>query len=170
VAAAKKQKSLSDLFEDGVKDIYYAEKRIVKTLPKMAKAATDDALRAGLQKHLKETEGHIARLEKVFGLMGKTARGKTCPAIDGIIEEGGEVLDEFNGSPAIDAGLAASAQAVEHYEIARYRTLASWAHALGMGEAAALLEQTLDEEIAADEALVTMSQQGITERALDKAA
>lgn len=170
MAATKRQKTLSDLFEDGVKDIYYAEKKIVKTLPKMAKAASDPELKAGFEKHLTESEEHVARLEQIFELMGKPARGKTCPAIDGILEEGSEIMEEFKGLPAINSGLTAAAQAVEHYEIARYRTLSGWAQALGMGEAAALLEQTLDEEMATDEALVKLSQQGMTDRAMDEAA
>lgn len=170
MAPIKKTKMLHDLFEDGIRDIYYAEKKILKTLPKMAKAATSPELRAGFEKHLKETEGHVSRLEKVFEMMGKAARGKTCPAIDGIIEEGGEILEEFKGSPALDSGLTAAAQAVEHYEIARYRTLAGWAHSLGMGEAAALLEQTLDEEMATDETLVKLSHQGMAEHAMEETA
>lgn len=170
MAETKKQKMLSDMFEDGIKDIYYAEKKIVKTLPKMAKAASDPELRAGFEKHLEETQGHVERLEQVFELMGKAARGKTCPAIDGILEEGSEIMEEFKGSPALDSGLTAAAQAVEHYEISRYRTLSGWAHSLGMGEAAALLEQTLDEEVATDEALVALSQGEMTQRAMHEAA
>ncbi len=120
------------LFLDSVKDVYYAEKKIVKTLPKMAKAAKSPDLKAAFEKHLSETEGHVERLEQVFELLGKPARGKTCPAIDGILEEGAEVMDEYKGAAALDAALVASAQAVEHYEIARYGTLATWAKELGM--------------------------------------
>ena len=116
-------KTLDDLFLDTLKDIYYAEKQIVKTLPKMAKAATSPQLKAGFEQHLDETEGHIERLEQVFELIGKPARGKTCDAILGIIEEGKEIMTEFKGTVALDAGLVSSAQAVEHYEIARYGTL-----------------------------------------------
>src|SRR5690606_9650264 len=119
-----------DLFLDTLKDIYYAEKQIVKTLPKMAKAAQSPELKAGFEKHRDESEGHVDRLEQVFDMIGKPARGKTCEAILGIIEEGKSIMDEFKGSPALDAGLISSAQAVEHYEIARYGTLKAWAQQL----------------------------------------
>jgi len=117
------EKTLDDLFLDTLKDIYYAEKQIVKTLPKMAKAATAPELKAGFEKHLEETEGHVERLEQIFELIGKPARGKTCDAILGIIEEGKSIIEDFKGTPALDAGLVSAAQAVEHYEIARYGTL-----------------------------------------------
>src|ERR1700712_3410113 len=113
-------KTLDDLFLDTLKDIYYAEKQIVKALPKMAKAATLPELRAGFEKHLEETEGHIERLEQIFEIIGQPARGKTCDAILGILEEGKSIMDEFKGTSALDAGLVSAAQAVEHYEIARY--------------------------------------------------
>ena len=151
---------LEDLFLDTVKDIYYAERQILKTLPKMAKAAQSPELKAGFEKHLLETEGQIDRLEQVFELLGKPARGKTCDAILGIIEEGKSIMDEFKGSIALDAGLVSSAQAVEHYEIARYGTLKAWAEQLGMSEAAALFDATLQEEIATDQAL---SQIGVSQ-------
>lgn len=150
---AKKEKTLEDLFLDGLKDIYYAEKKIVKTLPKMAKGAESEEVAAAFEKHLAETETQVERLEQVFDLLGKAARGKTCPAIDGIIEEGSEILQEYKGVPAIDAGLVAAAQAVEHYEIARYGTLKSWANQLGMKDAVKLLDQTLQEETATDQKL-----------------
>ena len=117
------EKTLNDLFLDTLKDIYYAERQIVKTLPKMAKAANSEALKAGFEKHLEETHGHVERLEQIFELLGKAPRGKTCDAILGIIEEGKEIMDEFKGTVALDAGLVSAAQAVEHYEIARYGTL-----------------------------------------------
>lgn len=163
-------KSLSDLFLDQVKDVYYAEKKIVKTLPKMAKAATSSELKAGFEKHLTETEGHVARLEEVFELLGKPARGKTCPAIDGILEEGSEVLEEYKGSDALDAGLVASAQAVEHYEIARYGTLIAWAKELGMADAAAILAETLAEEEATDQKLSELGTADANPRAVKAAA
>jgi ferritin-like metal-binding protein YciE len=147
------EKTLDDLFLDTLKDIYYAEKQIVKTLPKMAKAATSPQLKAGFEQHLDETEGHIERLEQVFELIGKPARGKTCDAILGILEEGKSIMDEFKDTVAIDAGLISAAQAVEHYEIARYGTLAAWAKQLALEDAAALLVETLEEEKAADETL-----------------
>src|SRR5215210_2578943 len=139
------EKTLDDLFLDTLKDIYYAEKQIVKTLPKMAKAASSPQLKAGFEKHLEESEGHIDRLERVFDILGKPARGKTCDAILGILEEGKSIMEEFKGTIALDAGLISSAQAVEHYEIARYGTLRTWAEQLGMSDAARLLQQTLAE-------------------------
>ena len=146
-------KTLDDLFLDTLKDIYYAEKQILKTLPKMAKAAQSAELKAGFEQHAVETEGQIERLEQVFELIGKAARGKTCDAILGIIEEGKSIMDEFKGTSALDAGLISSAQAVEHYEIARYGTLKSWANQLGMKDAVKLLDQTLQEETATDQKL-----------------
>jgi len=158
------------MFLDGVKDIYYAEKKITKALPKMTRAAQSEELKAGFQKHLAETEEQVKRLEQVFELLGKSARGKTCPAIDGIIEEGEEIIEEYKGSPALDAGLVAAAQAVEHYEIARYGTLIAWAEQLGMSEAAELLKATLEEEEATDEALTALGEGGVNEKALQEAA
>lgn len=163
-------KGLEDLFIDGVKDIFYAEKKIMKALPKMAKAAESEKLAAGFEKHLVETEAQVERLEQVFELLGKPARGKTCPAIDGILEEGEEIMDEYKGAPALDAGLVAAAQAVEHYEIARYGTLIAWAEQLGMTDAARLLKATLAEEEATDEALTRLGQGGVNERAAQEAA
>jgi ferritin-like metal-binding protein YciE len=124
-------KDLNDLFLDTLKDIYFAEKQIYKNLPKMAKAATSDQLRAAFEKHHGETEVQIERLEQIFELLGKPARGKTCDAIQGILEEGKEIMEEYEGTSALDAGLLAAAQAVEHYEISRYGTLKSWAGKLG---------------------------------------
>lgn len=147
------EKTLDDLFLDTLKDIYYAEKQILKTLPKMAKAASSPQLKAGFEQHLGETEGQIERLEQIFELLGKPARGKTCDAILGIIEEGKSIMDEFKGTVALDAGLISSAQAVEHYEIARYGTLKTWASQLGMKDAVALLDATLKEEEATDRKL-----------------
>jgi ferritin-like metal-binding protein YciE len=147
------EKNLNALFLDTLKDIYYAEKQIYKSLPKMAKAARSDALRGAFEKHHDETEGHIERLEQIFELVGKPARGKKCDAIEGILDEGKEIMDEYKGAPALDAGLLAAAQAVEHYEISRYGTLKSWAARLGMKDAIALLDQTLTEEKKTDETL-----------------
>lgn len=152
------EKTLNDLFLDTLKDIYYAEKQILKTLPKMAKAAGSAELKAGFEQHAEETEGQIERLEQVFELIGKPARGKTCDAILGIIEEGKEIMTEYKGTDALDAGLASSAQAVEHYEIARYGTLKSWAQQLGMNDAVKLLDQTLQEEIATDKKLTQLAE------------
>ena len=163
-------KSLEDLFLDGLKDIYYAEKKIVKALPKMAKGASSGEVTAAFEKHLAETEGQVDRLEQVFELIGKPARGKTCPAIDGILEEGSEILSEYKGAPALDAGLVGAAQAVEHYEIARYGTLIAWAEQLGHDDAVKLLQETLAEEEATDEALTALGEGGVNERAVSEAA
>ncbi|HVW94220.1 MAG TPA: ferritin-like domain-containing protein [Devosia sp.] len=149
---------LQALFLDSLKDIYYAEKQILKALPKMADAAQSDALRAGLKEHREQTEEHVARLEQIFELLDSPARGKTCQAMLGIVEEGKEIMGEFNGTSALDAGLIASAQAVEHYEIARYGTLRTWAKRLGLAEAASLLETTLGEEVAADRKLTGLAE------------
>jgi len=154
------EKTLDDLFLDTLKDIYYAEKQIVKNLPKMAKAATAPELKAGFEKHLEETEGHVERLEQVFEIIGETARGKTCDAILGIIQEGKDIMDEFKGTVALDAGLISSAQAVEHYEMARYGTLRTWAAQLGRKDVVALLEATLSEEKATDEKLTELAEGG----------
>jgi ferritin-like metal-binding protein YciE len=151
-------KKLEDLFEDTLRDIYYAERQITKALPKMAKAAKSEQLRQGFEQHLEQTETHVERLEKVFDLMGKRARGKTCDAILGIIDEGKTIMDEFKDSEAIDAGLISAAQAVEHYEIARYGTLKTWAQELGMSEAVSLLDATLSEEKQTDQKLTQIAE------------
>ena len=158
-------KTLDDLFYETLKDIYYAERQIVKALPKMARGAQDEKLKAAFLQHKEETDGQIERLKEVFEIIGKRARGKTCPAIDGIIEEGEEILEEFKGTPALDAGLLAAAQAVEHYEISRYGTLCAWARQLGLKDAVRLLEETLAEESKADETLT-----GLAESAVNSAA
>lgn len=163
-------KTLEDLFIDGVKDIYYAERKIVAGLKKMIRGAQAEDLKAAFDKHLQETEGQIERLVQVFDILGKPARGKTCPAIDGILEEGEEILEEFKGSPAIDAGLLAAAQAVEHYEIARYGTLKSWAMQLGKNDVAKLFEQTLLEETKTDQALTQLAEAKINRKGETKAA
>ena len=150
---AKSSKNLQDLFHETLKDIYFAEKKILASLPKMAKAAHDSDLRAAFEKHEHETEGQVERLEKVFTLIEQPVRGKTCEAVNGIAEEAKDIMKEFKDSPALDAGLIASAQAVEHYEISRYGTLKAWAEELGLEEAAGLLEETLQEEKKTDHAL-----------------
>ena len=151
-------KTLDDLFLDTLKDIYYAEKQIVKALPKMAKAAQSAELKAGFETHLEESETHIDRLEQVFELLGKPARGKTCDAILGILEEGKSIMEEFKDTPALDAGLISAAQAVEHYEIARYGTLKSWAQQLRLNEVVALLDATLKEEVSTDKKLTQLGE------------
>jgi ferritin-like metal-binding protein YciE len=152
------EKTLDDLFLDTLKDIYYAEKQIVKALPKMAKAAQSPQLKAGFEKHLAETEGHVERLEQVFEAIGKPARGKTCEAILGLLEEGKSIMEEFEGTSALDAGLVSSAQAVEHYEIARYGTLKTWAQQMGKLDIVRLLDATLKEEIATDKKLTEVAE------------
>jgi ferritin-like metal-binding protein YciE len=147
------EKHLNELFVDTLKDIYYAEKQIYKSLPKMAKAAMSDQLRAAFEKHHDETEHQIERLEQIFELLGKPARGKKCDAIEGILDEGKEVMDQYADTLALDAGLLAAAQAVEHYEISRYGTLKTWAEKLGHKEAVKLLNETLAEEKKTDDTL-----------------
>lgn len=156
---------LDELFHDMLKDVYYAEKQILKALPKMAKAATSPELKKAFEAHKAETEGQVERLGEVFELIGKAPRGKTCDAILGILDEGKAVMEDYADSPALDAGLVASAQAVEHYEIARYGTLACWAAEIGNNEVAELLEQTLEEEKAADEKLTTIAEDAVNQRA-----
>jgi len=150
-------KTLDDLFLDTLKDIYYAEKQILRALPKMARAAQSEDGKAGFLKHRDETQGQIERLEQVFEIIGKPARGKTCEAIQGIIAEANEIIEEFDGSIALDAGLISSAQAVEHYEIARYGTLIAWAKQLGHKQAVTLLQQNLAEEEATDKKLTELA-------------
>ena len=164
------EKALEDLFHDMLKDVYYAERKILKTLPKMAKGAQSPKLKAAFEKHRDETEGQIERLQQVFEIFGKRAVGRTCPAIDGIIEEGEEILDEFKGSPALDAGLLATAQAVEHYEMARYGTLKTWAGMLGLKDAVKLLDETLQQEGQTDHALTALAEASVNATALKKAA
>jgi ferritin-like metal-binding protein YciE len=158
---AKEPKKLDDLFHDTLKDIYYAEKKILAALPKMAKAADSDELRAAFEKHRDETEEHVSRLEEVFEAIDEKPQGKKCPAIDGIIEEGQEIIKEYKGSPALDAGMLAAAQAVEHYEISRYGTLRAWAEELGLDDAANLLDETLKEEEATDKALTELAEAAV---------
>jgi ferritin-like metal-binding protein YciE len=162
---AKKQKTLDDLFHETLKDIYYAEKKILTALPKMAKAAQSEELQAAFEKHEGETEGQVERLEKVFALIEQPAKGKTCDAINGIVDEGKEIMKEFRGSAALDAGLLAAAQAVEHYEISRYGTLKTWAKELGLDEAVSLLEETLEEEKKTDEALTELAESAVNQEA-----
>jgi len=158
-------KQLDDLFEEVLKDIYYAEKKILTALPKMAKAAQSPDLKAAFEKHERETEGQVDRLEKVFALLDQSPKGKKCEAIEGLVKEGQEGMKEFKGSPALDAALLATAQAVEHYEISRYGTLVAWAQRLEMPQAAKLLEQTLTEEKNTDEALTELADAAINPEA-----
>ena len=162
---AKEAKTLDNLLHDTLKDIYYAEKKILATLPKMAKAAQNDELTAAFEKHRAETERQVERLERVFDLIDKKAQGKTCDAIIGITDEGAEIMKDYKGSPALDAGLIAAAQAVEHYEISRYGTLRTWAEELGLNDAVSLLQETLDEEKATDEALTKIAETVVNQEA-----
>jgi ferritin-like metal-binding protein YciE len=159
------EKNLEDLFHDTLKDIYYAEKKILGALPKMAKAAESDELKAAFEKHYAQTEAQVERLEEVFGIIDKKPQGKTCPGINGILEEGTEVMKEFKGSVALDAALIAAAQAVEHYEITRYGALTTWAETLGLNEAAALLKETLGEEEQTDEDLSALAESSANQKA-----
>ncbi|GAA5629143.1 YciE/YciF ferroxidase family protein [Brucella pseudogrignonensis] len=156
--AKAKQRNLDDLFYDTLKDIYYAERKILKTLPKMARAASDQKLKAAFETHRDQTETHVERLQQCFELLGKRAQGKTCDAIEGIIAEGEEIIEEFSDSPALDAGLISSAQAVEHYEITRYGTLKRWAETLGHKDIAKLLDATLQEEGQTDKDLTSLAE------------
>ena len=167
---AKEPKQLDELFHDTLKDIYYAEKKILSALPKMAKAAQNEDLRAAFEKHKTETEGQIDRLEQVFQLIEEKPQGKKCAAIEGILEEGLEIIKEYKGSPALDAGLVSAAQAVEHYEIARYGTLRTWAEELGLNQAMKLLQQTLDQEEATDRALTVLAESVVNQEAQAEAA
>jgi ferritin-like metal-binding protein YciE len=167
---AKAVKKLDQLFHDTLKDIYFAEKKILGTLPKMAKAAHSKELRAAFEKHLRETQGQVERLEQVFASIDKKPEGKTCAAIVGITDEGAEIMAEYSGSPALDAGLLAAAQAVEHYEISRYGTLRTWAEELGLTKAVTLLEKTLKEEKATDEALTQIAESVVNQGAQAVAA
>jgi ferritin-like metal-binding protein YciE len=167
---AKEPKRLADLFHDTLKDIYFAEKKILQSLPKMAKAAQNEDLAAAFEKHHGETEGQVDRLEQVFEEIGAKPQGKTCDAIMGILDEGKEIMDEYKGSPALDAGLLAAAQAVEHYEISRYGTLRTWAEELGHRKSVKLLQKTLDEEEATDKALTGLAETVVNQEGQAEAA
>ncbi|WP_210485209.1 ferritin-like domain-containing protein [Microvirga antarctica] len=162
---AKTEKTLDDLFLHTLKDIYYAEKQILKALPKMAKNAESEELKAAFETHREQTQGQIERLEEVFKMLGKPARGVACEAINGIIEEGKELMEDFADSPALDAGILAAAQAVEHYEITRYGSLRTWANELGMKDAAKLFDATLKEEKDTDLLLSRMAESRVNVKA-----
>lgn len=149
--------SLDKLFEETLRDIYYAEKAILKNLPKMAKKSNSTELAAAFESHIEETEGQVERLEQIFEMIGKSPRGKRCPAIDGLAEEAGEIMQEAKDDMVRDAGMLAAAQAVEHYEIARYGTLVAWAEKLGLDDAVPLLQETLEQEKMTDEKLTELA-------------
>ena len=157
--------TLADLFAHQLKDVYYAEHRITKALPKMIAKATSPSLQQGFRTHLDETEHQIKRLDDVFAMLGMKAESVTCPAIDGIIKEAEEVAGDIDDKDVLDAGLVAAAQAVEHYEIARYGTLIAWAKQLGHAEAAALFEKTLEEEKATDKILTGLASTSVNRKA-----
>ncbi len=150
--------SLNELFEETLKDVYFAENAILKALPKMAKKATSKDLQKAFMSHLEETKGQVQRLDRVFKLIGSKSGGKECPALKGLVEETEELMSEAEAGPVLDAGLIACAQAVEHYEIARYGALRAWAAQLEMDDAVQLLEETLEEEKATDDKLTTLAE------------
>jgi ferritin-like metal-binding protein YciE len=162
---SKDIKNMDDLFLHTLRDIYYAEKQIVKALPDMIEKASDPHLKQVFQTHLRETETHVKRLEQVFQLTGKKAQGVDCPAIDGIIKEAKEVASEVEKKSVLDAALIAAAQAVEHYEMTRYGTLIAWAKQLGHNDVVSLLNQTLDEEKATDKKLTSMAESEVNRKA-----
>lgn len=161
-------KTLNDLFLDELADMYDAEQRLVKALPKMAKAATSEDLKEAILSHLEETKDHVTKLERVFECFDEKARGKTCEATVGLLAEGDEIAEEFEGSPAINAALISAAQKVEHYEIASYGCLLEWAGKLGNTEAAEILLEILNEEKAADQSLTDLARAESNDEALDE--
>lgn len=162
---SKDIKTLDDLFVHTLRDIYYAEKQILEALPKMIEKATAPELKAGFEQHLRETEGHVQRVEKVFDMHGVQAKEVDCPAIDGILEEADEVSGEVEDKNVLDAALLASAQAVEHYEITRYGTLIAWAKELGREDCASVLAQNLKEEEATDKKLSSLAESRLNRQA-----
>jgi ferritin-like metal-binding protein YciE len=158
--------SMEKLFLEELKDVYNAEKQLVRALPRMAKAANDAKLQQAFTKHLRETEGHVERLERIFKALGQTPRGKKCKGMEGLVEEGKEILEEDGLPEVIDAALISAAQRVEHYEIAAYGCLRTYAQLLGMRDADRLLQQTLTEEEATDEALTALGEGGINQAAV----
>ena len=158
-------KTMDQLFHALLQDVYYAEKELTKALPKMAKEAENDDLKEAFSNHLEETKNHVQRLEKAFEMIGKPAKGKKCDAILGIVAEGKEVIDEVDDADTLDAGLIASGQAAEHYEIARYGTLCAWARQLGKPQIERLLHETLEEEKKADALLTQIAEESVNQHA-----
>lgn len=165
MATTGSDKTLMDLLEHGLKDIYYAEGRIAKTLPKLIEAAESEDLKEALSSHLKETEGQIASLEEAFKALDLPVKGEKCDAMDGILKEGDSLLEDFGGTSAGDAAIIFSAQAVEHYEIARYGSLRAYAEQLGHDDVAEILDGILDQEEAADEKLSEIAEASVNEDA-----
>jgi ferritin-like metal-binding protein YciE len=166
----KEIKTMNDLFMHGLQDLFYAENQIAKSLPDMIEKATNPQLRAGFEKHLKETEGQIARLEQVFDLLDAEAKGEKCPAIDGILKEGKELIGEVDDEDVMNVGLIAAAQAVEHYEITRYGALIAWASELGRGDCVPLLKASLAEEKATDQKLTSLAERRVNPEGEKKSA
>jgi len=162
---SKDIKTMDDLFLHTLQDIYYAENKIVNSLPDMIESATNAQLKQGLKSHLGETEGHVKRLEQVFQMLGKKAKSVNCPAIDGIIEEAGDLTGDVDDKNVLDAAIIAAGQAVEHYEITRYGSLIAWANRLGRSDVAKVLEQTLNEEKAADRKLTSVAESQVNVKA-----
>lgn len=158
---SKDIKTMDDLFVHTLRDIYYAEKQILKNLPTMIEKATNAELKKGFEKHMAETEGHVGRLEEVFAMHGTEAKGVNCPAIDGILKEAGEIVGEVDDERVLDAALVAAAQAVEHYEITRYGSLVAWAKELGRSDCASVLQKNLDEEKATDKKLTELAEKRV---------
>jgi ferritin-like metal-binding protein YciE len=166
---SKDIKNLEDLYQHGLKDIYYAENQIVKSLPEMIENATDAQLKRGLQQHLRETKEQVKRLEQVFALHGEQPSSTKCPAIDGIITEGGDLMGEVEDKAVLNVGIIAAAQAVEHYEITRYGALIAWAKELGHGEDATILTRNLSEEKAADKKLTALADRRVNPKSARRA-
>ena len=164
------QKTMNDLLLLTLQDVYYAERQILKALPKLAKASENEELKNALMHHREETQGQVERLLKAFDALGKRARGQTCEAINGLIEEGDEIVEEFEQGPVRDAGIVACAQAVEHYEMARYGTIVAWAKEVGRKEVAKLMQETLEQEKKADATLNQLAQRGLNQLAVKRAA
>ena len=162
---SKEVRTLDDLFVHQLRDIYYAEKQIVQTLPEMIEKATDSNLQRGFETHLGETKNHVKRLEQVFKMHGVEAKGIDCPAIDGIIEEADDIIADVEDKKVLDAALIAAAQAVEHYEITRYGTLIAWAKQLGRPDCASVLQQNLEEEKATDAKLTSLAERNVNVKA-----
>ena len=158
---SKDIKSMDDLFVHTLQDMYYAENKIVKSLPDMIEKAADPQLKAGLQSHLGETRNHVKRLEQVFQMAGQSPKSVDCPAIDGILDEADDVIGEVESADVLDAAIVADAQAVEHYEITRYGSLIAWAKQLGRNDCVGVLEKTLAEEKAADKKLTALAERSI---------
>lgn len=162
----KQENGLQELLIDELRDLYHAEGQLLKALPKMAKSAQSERLKEAFERHLEETEQHIERLERAFGLLGEPVKGKKCLAMEGLIAEGKEIMEEHSESPTLDAALICAAQKVEHYEIASYGTVCTWADLLGLDEVSELLKETLDEEETTDETLTEIAESEINVEAV----